>query len=189
MRKNKFASKMVKIMTLMLATAGVSLFTSSSSLAGTVSANTQATANISRSCSISATNVSFGNLDLTQTQTNANGTITILCSNKTTYSIGMTYGTPATAGYYTNGQPDTGLMTGASSHDVIAYGFQSGPINNNNPAWGRASPVTGTGTGSIQTMTMYGEAQLGSTGPGGQYVSRYPTPDNYSDTVTLTLSY
>jgi spore coat protein U-like protein len=162
---------------------------SSIATAGSVTAKTQATATIAKACSISASNVSFGNLDLTQTQTNANGTINILCSNKTSYTIGMTYGTPATAGYYTNGQPDTGLMTGAVSKDVIAYGFQSGPINNNNAAWGRSSPVTGTGTGSMQTVTMYGEAQLASSGPGGQYVSRYPTPDNYSDTVTLTLTY
>lgn len=182
MRKTLFATSMAMIVMALSAQSSIAT-------AGTVAAQTQTTATIARACSISATDVSFGNLNLTQTQTNANGTILILCSNKVTYTIGLTYATPATGGYYTNGQPNTGLMTGLASKDIIAYGFQSSPINNNNPAWGRASPVVGTGTGSIQTMTMYGEVQVGLSGPGGQYISRYPTPDNYFDNVILTLTY
>lgn len=165
------------------------LLSNHTTVAGSITASTKTTATIAKTCSLSATNISFGNLNLSNVQTLANGTISILCSNKTSYTVALTYGTPATKGYYTNGQPDTGLMTGATSGDIIAYGIQPATINNNNPAWGRSTPVTGTGTGSMQTMTMYGEAQLYQSGPSGVYTSRYPTPDNYADTVTLTLTY
>jgi spore coat protein U-like protein len=150
--------------------------------AGTTTGATKATATIGKTCTISATNISFGTLNLSTTFNYANGTLQILCTKNTTYTIGMNYATADTKGYYTNGKADTGLMTGSAHGDQIAYGIQ--PTNNFSGASWNAITVSGTATGQIQTMTMYGAAVLGYTG-----YPTYPTPDNYSDNVSVTITY
>jgi spore coat protein U-like protein len=153
--------------------------------AGSLTAATKASATLNKTCTIGASNVNFGTLNLAASNytTYANGSFSVLCTKGTSYSILLTYGTPATNGYYQNGRPSTGLMTGATSGAHIAYGLQQQPINNSLPSWG-ITPYTSVGTGGIQNITVYGEVQLNAFG-----IPAYPTPDNYSDNVTATLTY
>lgn len=161
------------------------LGTSLQANAGSLTATTKASATLSKTCTIGASNVNFGTLNLAASNyiTYANGAFSVLCTKGTSYSILLTYGTPATSGYYQNGRPSTGLMTGANTGQHIAYGLQQQPINNSLPSWG-ITPYTSVGTGGIQNITVYGEVQLNAFG-----VPAYPTPDDYSDNVTATLTY
>lgn len=164
-----------------------SVIYSSQAHAGTSSAVAQAKATIGSVCNVSATNINFGvlNLQATNNINTANGTLMVQCTKKTSYSILMTFGTPATGAYYLNGKPLTGYMTGVNTGSHIAYSIQSAPINNSNAAqaWG-GTPVSGTGTGIVQNYTMYGEVQLNAFG-----APAYPVVDNYSDNVTATITF
>lgn len=154
--------------------------------AGTNTASTKATATIAKACTLSATSINFGVLKLTSASNTvnlANGSIQMICTKSTSYSILMTYATPATKGNYMGGKPLTGLMTGANFGDIVAYSVQQQPINNSLPSWSY-TPYNATGTGATQTITVYGEAQTNVFN-----VSAYPTPDNYSDSVTATVTY
>lgn len=146
--------------------------------AGNVNSTTKATASLSKSCSLSATNISFGTL--TPAVSNmATGTLSILCSKNTSYSIAMRYATLAP-----QDSPNAGLMTGSVSGDKIVYGIFK-TTDYGQPTWGY-SPLSGTGNGQTQNYTMYGVVQL-TRWP--TIYAPYPTPDNYSDTVTTTVTF
>jgi spore coat protein U-like protein len=142
--------------------------------AGSVSGKTQATATLAKSCTVSATDINFGVLTMASgtNRTWKNGTLSVLCSKNTSYSVKMSYKTPSPSD-----PSNMGLITGANSGDTIQYGIFQAPVWNN-PTW-EYSALNATGTGATQTYTMYGEVITLS----------YPTPDNYSDTVTVNLTY
>lgn len=145
----------------------------------------QASGKISDVCYLTATNINFGilNLKAPGNINYANGTLSLLCTKSTSYSVILGFGTAATGAFYTNGRPNTGFMTGQNTGNHIAYSIQSQPINNSLPSWG-STPVNGTGTGSNQNYSMYGEIQLNAFG-----TPAYPVPDNYSDNVTATVTF
>lgn len=155
---------------------------SSLSFAGTTTGATKATATISKMCSISAADISFGTLNL-QASGNinyANGNVAVQCTKGTSYSILITFGTPATGSTIYNGNALTGYLTGSNSGAHIPYSIQPHPIDNST-VWGAISDV---GNGLIQNHTEYGEIQLNNFG-----APSYPTADNYSDTAIATLTY
>ena len=155
-----------------------------SALAGSVTGSEKATAAISSSCTVSATDINFGNVQFGVVM-NATSTLSILCSANVGYTIGMTYGNPDPASPHFGGKPQDGMLVGAVSGDLIDYGiFTSVQQSQTGYAWGLQGPVTGTGTGAIQTITAYGGLLTGYSGH-----SKYPTPDHYSDFVTVSLSY
>lgn len=145
----------------------------------------QPTVQLASVCVLSATNITFGSLNLAAPGNinYSNGTLSVLCTKGTTYSIIMGFGTTASGTSYTNGRPNTGWLTGANTGNHIAYSIQQQPINNSLPSWG-STTVTGTGLGTIKTYTMYGEVQLNAFG-----ATAYPVPDNYSDNATATISF
>lgn len=59
---------------------------------GTSSASTQATATLSSSCTITAQNLSFGNLTLPLSAQTASANMNVLCSKNHAYTIGLAYG-------------------------------------------------------------------------------------------------
>ncbi|MBN6743443.1 spore coat protein U domain-containing protein, partial [Acidithiobacillus sp. MC6.1] len=73
----------------------------------------------------------------------------------------------------------TRAMTGPSSA-TLSYGlFQDAAYTTN---WGNTvgtDTKTGTGNGSAQALTVYGQI------PAGQY----PAPGTYTDTITATITY
>lgn len=70
----------------------LSLFLPVQSYAGITSANNQATATVAAECTISAQNLSFGNLVLPLSAQSASTSMTVLCSKSHTYSVGLAYG-------------------------------------------------------------------------------------------------
>jgi spore coat protein U-like protein len=129
-----------------------------------VSATVQAT------CLVSATPMSFGTY--TGAVVNTTSTVSVTCTNTTTYNVGLS------AGLATGATVTARQMTGPSSA-VLGYSLFSDSSRSVN--WGQTGTetVAGTGNGSSQALTVYGQTTA------GQYV----TPGSYTDTITATVTY
>lgn len=130
-----------------------------------VSATVQAT------CLVSASPMSFGSY--TGAVVNTTSTVSVTCTNTTSYNVGLS------AGLATGATVTTRQMTGPSSA-VLGYSLFSDSSRSVN--WGStigSDTITGTGNGSSQPLTVYGQATA------GQYV----TPGSYTDTITATVTY
>lgn len=128
-------------------------------------------ANVIASCTTVGSSMAFG--AYTQATVNQTAAITVLCTNGTSYSIGLD------AGVGTGSTTSSRKLTG-SSGGTLNYSLyrDSGRTNN----WGSTigtDTQTGTGSGQIQTLTVYGQIQAGGT----------PLAGTYTDTVTVTLTY
>lgn len=113
----------------------------------------------------------FGNF--TGAQLTSTSTISVTCTNTTPYTVGLGPGTASGATVTTR------EMTGPSSA-VLAYDLYSDAADTTN--WGdttSTNEVSGTGTGSAQTLTVYGVVPAASL----------PTPGSYADTITVTVTY
>jgi spore coat protein U-like protein len=128
------------------------------------------------SCSISAGNLSFGAVGPLTAATAATAALSVTCTVTTPYtvSLGPGSGTGATT--------SNRFMTGTGG--TVSYGLYQDAAHTIN--WGNTPPpaanantVGGTGTGSAQTLTIYGLVPVQTT----------PTVGAYSDTVLVTLTY
>ena len=103
---------------------------------------------------------------------NSTSTVSVTCTNTTPYNVGLNAGT-ATGATVTTRQ-----MTNGSA--VLSYSLTSDSGHSVN--WGNTvgtNTVAGTGNGSAQSLTVYGQVAA------GQYV----TPGAYADTITATVTY
>jgi len=135
------------------------------SSAGTQTGNFSVTATVSAECTIAATALSFGTY--TGAVLNVNSAVNVTCTNSTPYNVGLNQGTA------TGATVTTRKMTGASTTLNYALYSNSGLSTN----WG--ATLAGTGNGSLQALTVYGQI------PAGQYVK----PGSYTDTITATVTY
>lgn len=144
------------------------------SQAATTGTNIQVTATLSATCSISATNVGFGNIGTsTNNVTSTSSSIVVKCSNKLPYTVGLS-----------SGNQGNNTIKGANKFETIPYALcqQAGwSLNGSNivctKSWITAT-LTGTGNGTNQNYTVYGYVLNG-----------YYTPDSYTDNVTTTIWY
>ena len=129
------------------------------------------TATVMDTCVVSATPLAFGNY--TGVQSDSTATLSITCTNTTPYTVGLN------AGLATGATVTTRKMMGPASA-VLPYGLFSDAARTVN--WGVTVPsdtVGGTGSGTLQTLTVYGRIADGS----------YVAPGAYADTVTATVTY
>ncbi len=128
------------------------------------------TAVVEPTCLVTAQPINFGNHGVLSTAVDATGAISLTCTANLAYSVALNGG-------LSNSPPASRQMVlgGAS----ITYGLYRDTGRTN--VWGSAAGqiVTGTGTGSPQTLTVYGRVPPQNT----------PAPGTYSDTVVVTVSY
>jgi spore coat protein U-like protein len=148
--------------------------TSNDTQAGTLTANTTASATIGKTCTISMGTVAFGNLPPGTANVTTSGTLSMMCNKNVAYNAVLTY----SAADYAASQAQ---MRGAKSGDTINYdlvnpqtGGLMGGVNGTNDY------IRGTGNGLVQTYTI-GAKIIGNV--------PYVTPDTYSDTATFTMSF
>ncbi len=143
----------------------------SSALAATASTTFGVSATVQATCLVSATPMVFGSY--TGTLASSTGTVSVTCTNTTTYNVSLS------AGLASGATVTTRSMTGPASA-LLAYGlFQNAGFTVN---WGQTigtDTVSGTGNGSAQPITVYGQVAA------GQFVA----PGSYADTITATVSY
>jgi spore coat protein U-like protein len=137
------------------------------------------TATVSDSCSVTASDLVFGIYNTTALiDTTATSTVTVNCTLLTPYTITLDAGIGTGAAY------DTGrIMTGSpNTSETLNYNLYTDVVNTT--VWGDGSTggsgdVAGVGTGLDIPHIVYG------TIPAGQNVK----PQDYSDTITVTLTY
>jgi spore coat protein U-like protein len=143
----------------------------SPAMAATATTTFQVTATVAATCLISATTLAFGSY--TGALVNASSSISVTCTNTTPYNVGLDAGTAAGATVTTR------KMTGPASA-LLNYALYRDAAHAQN--WGTTvgtDTVAGTGNGSAQTLTVFGQL------PANQFV----TPGAYTDTITATISY
>ena len=138
----------------------------------TVSSSTESfsvTATIQATCNISASAMAFGTYAGAVITGSSN--LSMQCTVSTTYAIGLSAGT-------TSGATVTNRLLAGSGGRTLAYALFSDSGRTVN--WGSTTnTVSGTGTGAVQTLPVYGKISA------GQYV----TPGSYTDTITATITY
>ena len=146
--------------------------------AGTAGNTFQVTATVTSACTVSGTTLNFGSsIDplATATPLDATSTLSVQCTNTTPYTVALSAG--ANAGGASNFASRT-MKSGSNTLGYQLY-LDSGRAS----VWGdgtsSSSTLGGTGTGSAQTLTIYGRLpSLANVVPG-----------SYTDTVTVTVSY
>ena len=129
-----------------------------------VSATVQAT------CSITASPLAFGTYS--STQLDAATTLAVNCTNTTSYNVGLDVGSGTGA---TVAQRK--MANGAQTLTYTVYS-DTGRATLWGPTVG-TNTVAGTGSGSVQTLNVYGRIAAGQA----------PTPGSYADTLTATVTY
>ena len=143
----------------------------SAAQAGTATTTMSVTMSITAGCTVGATAVAFGTQSTLGNVTSGTGTLSIVCTNTTPYTIALDKGGGSGA------STTVRLMTGPSSA-TISYGlFQNAAFTQN---FGNTTDtLAGTGTGSTQTVTVYGRVPAQNS----------PAPGSYADTVNVTVSF
>lgn len=130
-------------------------------------------ANVTKQCAISyANNITFSAAKATDRNVTAKGTLGVACTNSTPYTIGLQPSNGNTAGY--------GVLKGTGTNqDKVPYQLSSTP-GPTGTVWGNTSPntVAGNGTGLPTDFPVY------ATVPSANF-----TPDDYADTVTISVTY
>ena len=130
----------------------------------TAPTNFQVLANVQATCSVSATNLDFGQYDPLSTMTkDGSSSISVTCTNGTTYGVAVTTPTARTM----TGPLGATLTYGLYNEATRTTGFNV-PAN------------SATGTGSAQSISVYGRI------PVGQIAARAGA---YSDTVNVLVTY
>ena len=139
-------------------------------VAATTTASLTVTASVAATCLISATDMAFGVYG--GFVTNATSSISVTCTNTTPYNVGLDGGTAP------GGHPQNRRMRGPGGS--LSYSLFRDSART--LIWGETigtNTVNGTGTGSAQLLTVYGQI------PAGQAIA----PGGYLDTITATITY
>ncbi len=141
--------------------------------ASTSTASVAVSANVLSSCGVTALPLAFGTYSPSQSSNStASTTIAVTCTNGTPYAIGMN------AGSGTGASVATRILTSGSN----TLGYSLYQDSGYSTVWGNTigtNTETGTGTGLVQTITVYGSITALQAVPAG----------SYTDSVTVTLTY
>ncbi|WP_443093206.1 Csu type fimbrial protein [Duganella flavida] len=124
-------------------------------------------------CTIAASNLNFGSSQgVLATTVNATTSLNVTCTNTTPYNVGLNAGTG------TGSTTAARLMSGTGANtSTVSYTLKQTSGGSN---WGNTQgtdTVSGTGSGSSQALTVFGNIPVQST----------PQPDAYKSTITATV--
>lgn len=156
--------------------AGFGLFiivsTPSASLGATQTSTFTVTATVNATCNISTSPLAFGVYDPSSAK-DGTTTLGVTCTNGTAYNIGLDAGTGSGATI------DSRKMT--SGAGTLTYSLFSN--SGRTTTWGNTvgtNTVAGTGSGSQQSLTVYGRITSNQTSA---------IAGSYSDTITVTVTF
>jgi spore coat protein U-like protein len=146
-------------------------FAPTSAFAATATTTFAVSATVQATCIVSASAMGFGTYTGVAIPTTS--TVSITCTNTTPYNVGLN------AGLATGATVSARKMTGPAGA-LLNYALYSNAGRTTN--WGTTigtDTVTGTGNGSAQAITVYGQLAA----------SQYLAPGLYSDTITAIVTY
>jgi len=138
----------------------------------TTSASFTAKASVTALCSVNAVTLDFGTPGLLTSAVPSTSSIGVQCASGVAYNVGLDGGLHS--GNSINARK---MVLGANS---VAY--QLYRDSGRTAVWGNTvntNTVSGTGTGSIQNLTVYGQVPAQTTPPAG----------TYTDTVVVSVTY
>lgn len=140
--------------------------------AATATSSVAVSATVLNFCTVAALPLAFGNYGAVQLD--GTTTVTVLCTTGTSYAVGLD------AGSGTGASVSARKMTVALGTETLNYTLYSD--SGRSTVWGNTAGtnvVTGTGSGVLQTLTVYGRING----------SQYTTAGVYADVVQVTLTY
>ncbi|MDN4058445.1 spore coat U domain-containing protein [Massilia sp. YIM B02769] len=127
-------------------------------------------ATVINNCVINASNLAFGASTVLTGTVRANAALSVQCTANNAYRISLNGGL--------NGTVAARRMRNPSTGEMVLYAISGTP---DGPVWGDGSlgtsMVTGTGTGAVQSVPIFGSVPKQTT----------PSPGDYKDTVTATI--
>lgn len=155
-------------------TAYAAFFATAPASAQTSTGQIKVTLVVQAECKLTSTaDVAFGTTGVIQSAITATGTIGVQCTNTTPYNIGLGAGSGAGATVVARKMT---AGTGATIHYEL-YRDTARTL-----VWGdtvNSNTMAGTGTGVVQTLTVFGRVPVQTT----------PAAGTYADTVTVTVTY
>jgi len=150
------------------AAAVAALTATNPALAASATSSFDVSIQVLSTCSISASNMSFSSITTgTTSNTDATSSLTVNCSSGTPYEISLGNGNN-----YSGGRRMTNGTTNINYYLYSDTGRSA--------QWNTTLMQSGTGSGSDQSLTVYGRI------PSGQAV---PYVGSYSDTIIATVTY
>jgi len=128
-------------------------------------------ATVNSACATSSDSLPFGTYSGSQLRQTA--TISVTCTNTTYYNLGLDAGTTAGA------TVSSRKLSDGSGHTLSYALYQDSGYSSN---WGNTigtDTQSGSGTGSAQTLTVYGQIAGSQT----------PVAGRYTDTITAVVTY
>lgn len=142
---------------------------------GTATATLTVSLTLQANCSIATNPLNFGTNGVLATAINQQTNVAVTCTNTTPYNVGLDAGT------VTGSSVTSRLMAGtATGNTATTVSFQLYQDSGHTTVWGNTqgtNTVAGTGTGSAQSIAVYGQVPAQTT----------PKPDTYQTTVTATV--
>jgi spore coat protein U-like protein len=143
--------------------------------AGSAGSNLGVNATVTPNCTISTSPLNFGSVDtLSASPVDGSGGITVICTNLTGWTASANIGGGSGASF--------GSRRMSQGSDLLTYNLYTNASRTT--VWGdgtgSTSTIGNTGTGSVQSVTVYGRI------PGGQ--SSAPA-GGYADIVAVTVTY
>ncbi len=146
---------------------------SGSAFAATATTTMPVSMTITAGCQVSAGTLAFGTATGLFSIVNATTTLSVTCTNTTPYTIGLD------AGGGTGASTTTRKMTGPSAATISYQLFQNAGLTTNFGNTISTDTVAGTGSGSAQSISVYGRVPVQTS----------PAPGSYSDVVNVTVTY
>jgi spore coat protein U-like protein len=135
--------------------------------------NFDVTMKIIADCTIAANPLDFGQSQgVLDTAVSVNSSLQITCTNTTPYNVGLSAGSGSGSSVAARVMSGTGANTSTVNFNL---NMTAGGGN-----WGNTQGTdtkSGTGTGSVQNLTVYGVVPAQAT----------PQPDTYKSTITATV--
>jgi spore coat protein U-like protein len=165
---------MKKIQTILAVAAATVALVPVTAFSATATSTLSVSATVLTACIVATTPVAFGNYNPTAgSATNNTGTVAVTCTSGAPYNVLLDPGAATGATVTTRKMKD-------ATTDLLPYTLYRDSARTLN--WGQTiatDTLSGTGSGVIQTLTVYGSVPAGAAVPAGVY----------SDTVNVTVNY
>jgi spore coat protein U-like protein len=167
-------------------TTGAVLGAASGASAATATSTFTVSANVLKTCSVSATNLAFGNYTPGSGALTSTSTVSVLCTNGTAFTAALN------AGSSTGGTVAQRLLAESGGPGTLQYNLYTTAAHNTVWGDGTGSSATEAGTGAgmaaanAQSLTVYGQLPDNATNQAAPVTGATTT---YSDTITVTVTY
>ena len=141
--------------------------------AATATTTMPVTMTVTAGCQITAGTVAFGSTSGLFSAVAANSALSVTCTNTTPYVVGLDAGSGSGA------TTTSRKMTGPSASTIVYRLYQNSGLTMNFGNSSGSDTVAGTGSGTVQTINVYGQVPAQAS----------PQPGSYSDIVNVTLTY